>query len=135
MAITNYKGLMVPTLADATAITTSTTTQELDPAGALVVNLTNSGGSDLASLPDPQPYHSKILDSNNRNRTPKVIPGQLVKLVLVADSGGTVAVSYKNVLGTAKTATKPKTAITTITSKREKPFLCLVSNSIMINHP
>jgi len=105
MAITNYKGLMVPTLADATAITTSTTTQELDPAGALVVNLTNSGGSDLASLPDPQPYHSKILDSNNRNRTPKVIPGQLVKLVLVSDSGGTVAVSYKNVLGTAKTAT------------------------------
>ena len=105
MAITNYKGLMVPTLADATAITTSTTTQELDPAGALVVNLTNSGGTDLASLPDPQPYHSKTLDSNNRNRTPKVIPGQLVKLVLVADNGGTVAVSYKNVLGTAKTAT------------------------------
>lgn len=105
MAITNYKGLMVPTLADATAITTSTTTQELDPAGALVVNLTNSGGSDLASLPDPQPYHSKTLDSNNRNRTPKVIPGQLVKLVLVADNGGSVAVSYKNVLGTAKTAT------------------------------
>jgi len=105
MAITNYKGLMVPTLADATAITTSTTTQEIDPAGALVVNLTNSGGTDLASLPDPQPYHSKTLDSNNRNRTPKVIPGQLVKLVLVADNGGTVAVSYKNVLGTAKTAT------------------------------
>jgi len=105
MAITNYKGLMVPTLADATAITTSTTTQELDPAGALVVNLTNSGGSDLASLPDPQPYHSKTLDSNNRNRTPKVIPGQLVKLVLVTDNGGSVAVSYKNVLGTAKTAT------------------------------
>ena len=102
MAITNYKGLMVPTLADATAITTSTTTQELDPAGALVVNLTNSGGSDLASLPDP---HSKTLDSNNRNRTPKVIPGQLVKLVLVTDNGGSVAVSYKNVLGTAKTAT------------------------------
>ena len=96
---------MVPTLADATAITTSTTTQELDPAGALVVNLTNSGGSDLASLPDPQPYHSKTLDSNNRNRTPKVIPGQLVKLVLVTDNGGSVAVSYKNVLGTAKTAT------------------------------
>jgi len=105
MAITNYKGLMVPTLADATAITTSTTTQELDPAGAMVVNLTNSGGTDLASLPDPQPYHSKTLDSNNRNRTPKVIPGQLVKLVLVTDNGGSVAVSYKNVLGTAKTAT------------------------------
>lgn len=105
MAITKYKGLMVPTLADATAITTSTTTQELDPAGALVVNLTNSGGTDLASLPDPQPYISKTTDSNGRNRTPKVIPGQLVKLVLISDSGGTVAVSYKNVLGTAKTAT------------------------------
>ena len=105
MAITNYKGLMVPTLADATAITTSTTTQELDPAGAMVVNLTNSGGTDLASLPDPQPYHSKTLDSNNRNRTPKVIPGQLVKLVLVSDSGGTLAISYKNVEGAAKTAT------------------------------
>ena len=105
MAITNYKGLMVPTLADATAITTSTTTQELDPAGAMVINLTCTAGADLASLPDPQPYHSKTLDSNNRNRTPKVIPGQLLKLVLVTDGGGSLAISYKNVEGTAKTAT------------------------------
>lgn len=105
MAITKYKGLMVPTLADATAITTSTTTQELDPAGAMVINLTCTSGSDLASLPDPQPYISKTTDSNGRNRTPKVIPGQLLKLELVTDGGGSLAISYKNVLGAAKTAT------------------------------
>ena len=50
MAITNYKGLMVPTLADATAITTSTTTQELDPAGALVVCSSMGGLKELSQI-------------------------------------------------------------------------------------
>lgn len=88
----------------ATAISTSGTTQEIDPAGALIVNLTSTTGTDVATLPAPVNFSNKVKDSNGQFIEPKVCVGQMLKLVLLVD-GGSLAITTTDAAGAALTLT------------------------------
>lgn len=98
-----FTSLFMPT-GESTAISTSGTTQEIDPAGALIVNLTSTTGSDAATLPAPVKFSSKVKDSNDQFIEPKVCVGQMLKLVLVVD-GGSLDITTTDADGDALTLT------------------------------
>ena len=98
-----FTSLFMPT-GQATAISTSATTQELDPAGALIINLTSTTAADVATLPAPVKFSAKVKDSNNKFIEPKVCVGQLVKIVLATD-GGSLAITTTDADGDAMTLT------------------------------
>lgn len=89
---------------ESTAISTSGTTQEIDPAGALIVNLTSTTGADVATLPAPVTFSTKVKDSNDQFIQPKVCVGQMLKLVLAVD-GGSLAITTTDADGDALTLT------------------------------
>ena len=108
---TLYKGVLLPNTAQSTAITTSTTTQVLDPADAFEIVITSVTGANLASLPSPVAGHVRNTESDGSD-SPKVVVGQLLLITHGTDGGGSLAISYNNLSGTAKTATSADAADT-----------------------
>ena len=100
----SFTSIFIPTgAAGPTAISTSGTTQELDPADSPIINLTSTTGSDVATLPAPQKKSAKVQESGSFV-IPKVIIGQYINLKLVVD-GGELIVTTTDVAGSAMTLT------------------------------
>jgi len=100
---TVFTGVIMPKATQSTAITVSTTTQELDPNGAFEIIITSSAGADAASLPTPTAYNAKI-ERTGAKGDPKVTVGQLLLITHGTDGGSTFTITYPNLAGTSKTA-------------------------------
>jgi len=57
----------------------TTSTSEIDPAGAYEVKANNTGAA-VATLPTPVAKHTKLKDSNDQIIDPSVVYGQYIKL-------------------------------------------------------
>lgn len=134
-----YNSVLIPDGANE-AITTTTTTAVLDTDEALVVELTGSGGTDLASLPTPVKYTTKqsstAADTDGDDVTtfyyPNVIIGQLLLLTVDTLSAGTIAVSATNESGTAVTYTFNAVGDTILLQAKEDGYEVLFNNSVTV---
>ena len=102
----SFTSIFIPTGAQGpTSITTSGTTQELDPADAPIISLAITTASDVATLPAPQSKSAKIQESG-LFVVPKVIFGQYlnIKVGTLAASGALV-ITTTDVAGDAMTLT------------------------------
>ena len=76
----SFTSIFIPTgAAGPTAISTSGTTQELDPADSPIINLTSTTAADVATLPAPQKKSAKVQESGSFV-IPKVIIGQYLTI-------------------------------------------------------
>lgn len=134
-----YNSVLIPDGANE-AITTTTTTAVLDTDEALVIELTGSGGSDLASLPDPVKYTTKqsstAADADGDDVTtfyyPNVIVGQLLVLTIDAMSAGSLVVSAKDEDGTAVTYTFDAAGDTLLLQAKDNGYEVLFNNSVTV---
>jgi hypothetical protein len=134
-----YNSILIPDGAKK-AITTSTSTAPLDPDGALVIELTGSGGADLASLPDPIKYTTKqsvtAADAEGDDVTtyyyPDIIIGQLLLVTTAVISGGSIVVSAKNESGTAVTYTFNAVGDTVLLEAQASGYKVLFNNSVAV---
>lgn len=134
-----YNSILIPDGANE-AITTTTTTAPLDPDGALVIELTGSGGSDLASLPDPVKYTTKqsstAADAEGDDVTtyyyPDVIIGQLLLLTADTISAGDITVSAKDENGDAVTYAFNAAGDTVLLEAQANGYKVLFNNSVTV---
>jgi len=134
-----YNSILIPDGANE-AITTTTTTAPLDPDGALVIELTGSGGSDLASLPDPVKYTTKqsstAADAEGDDVTtyyyPDVIIGQLLLLTADTISAGDITVSAKDENGDAVTNAFNAAGATVLLEAQANGYKVLFNNSVTV---
>ena len=134
-----YNSVLIPDGANE-AITTTTTTAVLDTDEALVIELTGSGGADLASLPDPVKYTTKQSstadDADGDEVTtffyPNVIIGQLLLLTVDAISAGSIVVSANDESGTAVTYTFNAAGDTVLLQAKEDGYEVLFNNSVTV---
>ncbi|QDP56010.1 MAG: hypothetical protein Unbinned4409contig1001_29 [Prokaryotic dsDNA virus sp.] len=134
-----YNSVLIPDGANE-AITTTTTTAVLDTDEALVVELTGSGDSDLASLPSPVKYTTKqsttAPDAEGEDVTtfnyPNVIIGQLLLLTADTINAGQIEVSATNESGTAVTYTFNAAGDTLLLKAKEDGYEVLFNNSVTV---
>ena len=135
-----YNSVLIPDGANE-AITTSTSTAPLDPDGALVIELTGSGGADLASLPAPTKYTTKATETPADTTPytelttyvyPDVIIGQLLVVMVDTISAGSITISSTNETGTAVTYTFNAAGDTLLLEAQASGYKVLFNNSVTV---
>jgi hypothetical protein len=135
-----YNSVLIPDGANE-AITTSTSTAPLDPDGALVIELTGSGGADLASLPAPTKYTTKATETPADTTPytelttyvyPDVIIGQLLLVTAAAISGGSITISATDETGTAVTYAYNAAGDTLLLEAQASGYKVLFNNSVTV---
>jgi|DEB0MinimDraft_6_1074348.scaffolds.fasta_scaffold24268_2 hypothetical protein len=135
-----YNSILIPDGANE-AITTSTSTAPLNPDGALVIELTGSGGVDVASLPAPNKYTTKATETPADTTPytelktyvyPDVIIGQLLLVTAAAISGGSITISATNETGTAVTYEYNATGDTLLLEAQASGYKVLFNNSVTV---
>lgn len=136
-----YNSAFIPDGTDK-AITTTTTSAELVTDGAFVVNLTGSGGVDLASLPTPQKLTNKatVVPADTTPYTeletyvyPNVIIGQLLILNCDTIASGSIAVSATDEAGAAKTYTFDAVGESIFLEAQALGYKVLFNNSVTVS--
>ena len=135
-----YNSNLIPDGANE-AITTTTSTAPLDPDGALVIELTGSGAADLASLPAPIKYTTKVTETPADTTPytelktyvyPDVVIGQLLLVTAVAISAGTITISSTDEAGTAVTYEYDAAGDTLLLEAQASGYKVLFNNSVTV---